>query len=76
VIVVESLCHLYVVFIQIVVYCRLRLVLLVMEEDPNQLIEAPEDDDINDLNEETFGSFVENCRQFVVNLELVIVLLC
>jgi len=36
-----------------------------MDEDPNQLIEAPEDDDINDLNEETFGSFVENCKQFV-----------
>jgi len=36
--------------------------LFVMDEDPNQLIEAPEDDDINDLNDETFGSFVANCR--------------
>jgi len=33
-----------------------------MDEDPNQLIEAPEDDDINDLNDETFGNYVENCR--------------
>jgi len=34
-----------------------------MDEDPNQLIEAPEDDDINDLNDVTFGSYVENCKQ-------------
>ena len=37
--------------------------LLAMDEDPNQLIEAPEDDDINDLNDVTFGSYVENCKQ-------------
>ena len=43
------------------VICSLNVTLLVMDEDPNQLIEAPEDDDINDLNDETFGNFVENC---------------
>ena len=37
-----------------------------MDEDPNQLIEAPEDDDINDLNDETFGSYIEDCKQFDV----------
>jgi len=49
------------------VICRISVSLLVMDEDPNQLIEAPEDDDINDLNDETFGSFVENCMQPVIN---------
>jgi hypothetical protein len=31
-----------------------------MEEDSNQLIEAPEDDDINDLNDLTFGDSTDN----------------
>jgi len=54
------------------VICSLSETLLVMDEDPNQLIEAPEDDDINDLNEETFGDFVENCKQSVINSILII----
>jgi len=37
-----------------------------MDEDPNQLIEAPEDDDINDLNDVTFGNYV-NCKQSIIN---------
>jgi len=43
-----------------------------MDEDPNQLIEAPEDDDINDLNDETFGDFVENSMQSVISFVFVI----
>lgn len=42
--------------------------MLAMDEDPNQLIEAPEDDDINYFNDETFGDLVDNCRQSIINL--------
>jgi len=51
--------------------CSLSVTVLAMDEDPNQLIEAPEDDDINDLNDETFGDFVENCKN---NLMLILYL--
>jgi len=51
--------------------CSLSVTVLAMDEDPNQLIEAPEDDDINDLNDETFGDFVENCKN---NLLLILYL--
>ena len=33
-----------------------------MDPSTNQLIEAPEDDDIDDLNDETFGDSAENCE--------------
>ena len=47
---------------QISVVCSSSGAQLEMDEDPNQLIEAPEDDDINDLNDETFGDYVEHCK--------------
>jgi hypothetical protein len=34
----------------------------IMDPSANQLIEAPEDDDIDDLNDETFGDSAENCK--------------
>jgi hypothetical protein len=35
---------------------------LIMDEFSNQLIEAPEDEDIDDLNDETFGDSGNICE--------------
>jgi len=58
----EDGCYKFVSLNVFFVVCSFSVRLSAMDEDPNQLIEAPEDDDINDLNDETFGSFVGNCR--------------
>jgi len=58
--------------IMLFVTCSLSVTSSAMDEDPNQLIEAPEDDDINDLNDETFGDFVENSMQSVISFVFVI----
>jgi len=50
-----------------VVFCN-GVALSEMDEDPNQLIEAPEDDDINYLNDETFGDLVENCMSLTLDI--------
>jgi len=63
----------HVISVIVFVICSLNVTLLVMDEDPNQLIEAPEDDDINDLNDETFGDFVGNCTQSGINFVFVII---